>query len=51
MTKEELKQDVEKYAYEMGYDFYEKEACIDGALFGYNKATEWHYVKDEVRKK
>ena len=48
MTKEELKQDVEKYAYEMGYDFYEKEACMDGALFGYNKANEWFDAKTRI---
>ena len=29
----------------------EKRAYKDGAEFGYNKALEWHYVKDELPRK
>ena len=29
----------------------EKRAYKDGAEFGYNKANEWHYVKDELPRK
>ena len=29
---------TERYCYELGFK--------DGAEFGYNKANEWHYVKD-----
>ena len=28
-----------------------KSAFQDGAEFGYNKANEWHYVKDELPRK
>ena len=37
--------------------FDEEERCVaksafqDGAEFGYNKANEWHYVKDELPEK
>ena len=27
-----------------------RQAFKDGAEFGYNKANEWHYVKDELPK-
>ena len=62
MTKEELKQKAEEYATKKVGDFKpiqeDKESewvscCEDfqkGAEFGYNKANEWHYVKDELPK-
>ena len=54
MTREELKQEAEEYAIE-NWEYYEegkndskalKQAYLAGAEFGYNKANEWHYVKD-----
>ena len=64
MTKEELKQEAEEYARKIRHDvinwggkepeerFYNeikfKQAYLAGAEFGYNKANEWHFVKDEL---
>ena len=38
-------------SYQSAYDRFEngvQDAFQDGANFGYNKANEWHYVKDEL---
>ena len=51
MTKEEL---AEEWVKNNGYPFRDcpniekklEQAFKDGAEFGYNKANEWHYVKD-----
>ena len=32
----------------IGWDDVCEQAFKDGAEFGYNKANEWHYVKDEL---
>ena len=50
MTKEELKQEAEEYSKETFCEevFHTaRNAFKDGAEFAYNKANEWHYVKDE----
>ena len=45
-----FEKEAEEYA-EINKPFLNKYDCIsvfkDGAEFGYNKANEWHYVKDE----
>ena len=61
MTKEELEKKSEEYANEYGQDAFtqfnmpqmiepvrieRKLGFQKGAEFGYNKANEWHYVKD-----
>lgn len=52
MTKEELEKEAEEYANRFwGNKESLDRACTidnfkDGAEFGYNKANEWHYVKD-----
>ena len=59
MTEEELKQEAEEYLIQnlcktclticennCPHAESEKRAFKDGAEFGYNKANEWHYVKD-----
>jgi hypothetical protein len=53
MTKEELEKEAEEYANKYvteGVDELKikviKGHWQDGAEFGYNKANEWHYVKD-----
>jgi hypothetical protein len=56
MTKEELEKEAEKYIKEhshfdeefgvMNLDVTNKTIFQAGAEFGYNKANEWHYVKD-----
>ena len=41
-------------SYQSAYDRFEngvQDAFQDGANFGYNKANEWHYVKDELPRK
>ena len=63
MTKEELEKEAEEYREkekDKGYywvtqemeqselDTIVDESFKDGAEFGYNKANEWHYVKDEL---
>ena len=64
MTKEELKQEAGEYTRKIRHDvinwggkepeerFYNeikfKQAYLAGAEFGYNKANEWHFVKDEL---
>ena len=58
MTEEQIEQKAEEYyngqydAWLEGEDSYALEEEIeqafkDGAEFGYNKANEWHYVKDK----
>lgn len=46
--------DLEDFdSYQSAYDRFEngvQDAFKDGADFGYNKANEWHYVKDELPK-
>jgi hypothetical protein len=55
MTKEELEKEAEEYATrDVFFDgvpkpiinYQRKEDWQNGAEFGYNKANEWHYVKD-----
>jgi hypothetical protein len=58
MTRKELKQEAEEYAIGLTYPKFQdnqianmvlrnvKGAFQKGAEFGYNKANEWHYVKD-----
>ena len=37
---------AEEYFRENAYNFDEVTACRECMEFGYNKANEWHYVKD-----
>ena len=50
MTKEELKQEAEEYRKDLKPKFFLSEPQLDlacqGFKDGYNKANEWHYVKD-----
>lgn len=50
MTKEELEKEAEKWVENNLHSTEEDyiKAFKDGAEFGYNKANEWHYVKDEL---
>lgn len=57
MTKEEmLKQEAEEYTKKQFSSFVKgireiaRISFKKGAEFGYNKANEWHYVKDELPK-
>lgn len=54
-----FEKEAEEYATE-NWEYYEegqndskalKQAYLAGAEFGYNKANEWHYVKDELPRK
>ena len=58
MFEKETEEYAEKHAFRIPYDgsdkFYDdkdyecsKEGFQKGAEFGYNKANEWHYVKEE----
>lgn len=51
MTKEELEKEAKEWANEMyPCDGQAQRYLIEGAEFGYNKANEWHYVKDGLPK-
>ena len=41
-----FEKDAEEYVDLSGNRNYTERAFKDGAEFGYNKANEWHYVKD-----
>ena len=41
-----FEKEAEEYVDLSGNRNYTERAFKDGAEFGYNKATEWHYVKD-----
>ncbi len=43
-----FEKDAEEYFRENAYNFDEVTACRECMEFGYNKANEWHYVKDEL---
>ena len=42
-----FEKEAEEYFRENAYNFDEVTACRECMEFGYNKANEWHYVKDE----
>lgn len=47
MFEKEAEKYAENNAYKYASDYITcQEAYKDGAEFGYNKANEWHYVKD-----
>jgi len=49
-----FKKEAEEYAegnYCNAFRATARNAFKDGAEFGYNKANEWHYVKDELPRK
>ena len=56
MTKEELEKEAEEYTENPKSAWKQGMTCVgsvrqafkDGAEFGYNKANEWHYVKDGI---
>ena len=41
-----FEKEAEEYFRENAYNFDEVTACRECMEFGYNKANEWHYVKD-----
>ena len=41
-----FEKEAENYFRENAYNFDELTACRECMEFGYNKANEWHYVKD-----
>lgn len=41
-----FEKEAEEYFRENAYNFDEVTACRDCMEFGYNKANEWHYMKD-----
>ena len=43
-----FEKEAEEYVDLSGNRNYTERAFKDGAEFGYNKANEWHYVKDEL---
>ena len=43
-----FEKEAEEYVDLSGNRNYTERAFKDGAEFGYNKANEWHYVKDET---
>lgn len=46
-----FEKEAEEYAEAFESKGVAKASFIKGAEFGYNKANEWHYVKDELPKK
>ena len=49
MFEKEAEKYAENNAYRYASDYITcQEAYKDGAEFGYNKANEWHYVKDGI---
>ena len=46
-----FEKEAEEYVDLSGNRNYTERAFKDGAEFGYNKANEWHYVKDELPEK
>ena len=46
--KEVKKSFIKRYPNNSAINTYYNEGFKDGAEFGYNKANEWHYVKDEL---
>ena len=52
MFEKEAEEYAENNAYKYANDYITcQEAYQSGAEFGYNKANEWHYVKDELPRK
>ena len=43
-----FEKEAEEYFRENAHNFDEVTACRECMEFGYNKANEWHYVKDEL---